>query len=69
MKTNKKILVRAKEMISKTQSVEELYYLSKFTNAYIDMPTKNNKEVLEIYCDLIESKIELDILEENTKIR
>ena len=29
----------------------------------------NNKEVLEIYCDLIESKIELDILEENTKIR
>lgn len=69
MKTNKKILVRAKEMISKTQSVEELYYLSTFTNAYIDMPTKNNKEVLEIYCDLIESKIELDILEENTKIR
>ena len=64
MKINKKLLMKAKRLISQTSSAEELYNLSLFTNAYIDSPTKDNKELLEIYCDLIESQIELDKLEE-----
>ncbi len=67
MQTNKKLLIRVKKLIPQTNSPEQLYNLTTFTNTYIDKPTKNNKEVLEIYCDLIESYIELDILEENTK--
>ena len=67
MKINKKLLMKAKRLISQTTSAEELYNLSLFTNAYIDSPTKDNKELLEIYCDLIESQIELDKLEEKTK--
>ena len=67
MKINKKLLMRVKKLIPMAQSPEELYNLTTFTNTYIDNPTINNKEVLEIYCDLIESSIELDILEKNTK--
>ena len=67
MKTNKKIIMKAKKLIPMTQSPEELYFLATFTNAYLDKPTKDNKELLEIYCELIESSMELDILEENTK--
>lgn len=67
MKTNKKLLMRAKDLIMQVQVPEQLYNLSMFTNEYIDKPTKNNKEVLEIYCDLIESMNELDLLEEKTK--
>lgn len=70
MKTNKKLLIRAKKLTMQAETPEQLYNLSIFTNEYIDKPTKNNKEVLEIYCDLIESMIELDLLEEkNKKIR
>ncbi len=70
MKTNKKLLIRAKNLTMQAETPEQLYNLSIFTNEYIDKPTKNNKEVLEIYCDLIESMIELDLLEEkNKKIR
>ena len=67
MKTNKNIIMKAKKLIPMTQSPEELYFLATFTNAYLDKPTKDNKELLEIYCELIESSIELDKLEENTK--
>ena len=67
MKTNKKLLMKVKKLIHLTKSPEELYYLTKFTNMYIDKPTKENKELLEIYCDLIESSQELDVLEEKTK--
>lgn len=67
MKTNKKLLMRAKDLIMQVQIPEQLYNLSMFTNEYIDNPTKNNKEVLEIYCDLIESMNELGLLEEKTK--
>ena len=67
MKTNKKLLMKVKKLIHLTKSPEELYYLTKFTNMYIDNPTKENKELLEIYCDLIESSQELDVLEEKTK--
>ena len=65
--TNKQLLMKVKDLISKTQSPEQLYSLLAFTNMYIDRPTKDNKETLEIYCELIESSIELDILEEKTK--
>lgn len=64
MKVNKSILIKAKNLISKAQTPEQLYSLSTLINMYIDRPTKNYKEVLEIYCDLIESSIELDTLEE-----
>lgn len=67
MKINKKLLMKVKNIIPQTPSAEELYNLSLFTNAYIDRPTKENKETLEIYCSLIESQIELDKLEEKTK--
>lgn len=67
MKTNKKLLIRAKNLTMQAETPEQLYNLSIFTNEYIDKPTKNNKEVLEIYCDLIESMIELDLLEEKNK--
>ena len=65
--TNKQLLMKVKDLISKTQSPEQLYSLLAFTNMYIDRPTKDNKETLEIYCELIESSIEPDILEEKTK--
>ncbi|MBR3230008.1 MAG: hypothetical protein IKF91_04190 [Bacilli bacterium] len=67
MKINKKLLMKVKNIRPQTTSAEELYNLSLFTNAYIDRPTKENKETLEIYCSLIESQIELDKLEEKTK--
>lgn len=67
MKANKKLLLRVKDLIPTVQSPEQMYNLTTLANKYIDKPTKNNKEVLEIYCDLIESMIELDLLEENTK--
>ena len=67
MKTNKKLLMRVKYLISKTKTAEELYYLSTFTNMYINNPTRDNKELLEVYSDLIESSIELDLLEEKTE--
>lgn len=67
MKANKDLLIKAKKTIKSVQSAEQLYNLSIFTNEYIDKPTRDNKEVLEIYCDLIESMVELDSLEENTK--
>lgn len=67
MKTNKNIIMKAKKLIPMTKSPEELYFLATFTNAYLDKPTKDNKELLEVYCELIESSMELDILEENTK--
>ena len=65
--TNKQLLMKVKDLISKTQSPEQLYSLLAFTNMYIDRPTKDNKETLEIYCELIESSIELYIIEEKTK--
>ena len=65
--TNKQLLTRVKNLIPKVQSPEQMYSLTILANMYIDRPTKDNKETLEIYCDLIESSIELDILEENTK--
>ena len=67
MNINKELLLKAKKAIKSVQSAEQLYNLSIFTNQYIDKPTRDNKEVLEIYCDLIESIVELDNLEENTK--
>lgn len=67
MKTNKGLLIKVKKLIPQTQSPEELYFLATFTNAYLNKPTKDNKELLEVYCELIESSMELDILEENTK--
>lgn len=67
MKTNKGLLIKVKKLIPQTKSPEQLYNLTTFANSYIDKPTKNNKELLEIYCELIESFIELDRLEENTK--
>ena len=65
--TNKQLLMKVKDLISKTQSPEQLYSLLAFTNMYIDRPTKDNKETLEIYWELIESSIELYIIEEKTK--
>ena len=65
--TNKQLLMKVKELIPQTQSSEQMYSLTTLANIYIDSPTKDNKETLEIYCDLIESSIELDLLEENTK--
>ena len=67
MKINKKLLLRAKDLITHTQTPEQLYNISIFINEYIDKNARESKELLEIYCDLIESSIELDKLEENTK--
>lgn len=64
MEANKNLLKKATNLLHETQSTEQLYSLSTLINMYIDRPTKNYKEVLEIYCDLIESSIELDTLEE-----
>ncbi len=64
MIVNKNILIKAKNLLHKTQSVEQLYSLSTLMNMYINNPIKDNKETLEIYCELVESSIELDTLEE-----
>ena len=40
--TNKQLLMKVKDLISKTQSPEQLYSLLAFTNMYIDRPTKDN---------------------------
>lgn len=64
MEVNKNLLKKATNLLHETQSTEQLFGLSTLINMYIDRPTKNYKEVLEIYCDLIESSIELDTLEE-----
>ena len=57
---NRELLLRAKKLLFQTQTPTELYGLSHITNIYIDTPTKENTELLEIYCDMLESSLELD---------
>lgn len=69
MKTDKKTLLRVKKLIPQIQNPDELLDISTITNMYIDFPTKDNKELLEIYCDMAEGIIELDNMEKKQKIR
>lgn len=66
-KGNKELLLRAKELIKQTRTIEELYSLTSILNMYISNPTKEYQTVLEVYCDMLEISIELDELEEKNK--
>ena len=59
-KAKKKLLLRAKELIEKTRTIEELYSLTSILNMYISNSSREYELALEAYCDLLEISIELD---------
>ena len=69
LRKDNELLERVRLLIPKVEDAEQLYGLGVITNMYIDFPDRNNKELLEIYCDMIESVMELDALEEQDNLK
>ena len=69
MKKDKKLLERVRLLIPKIEDADQLFGISIITNMYIDLPSRSNKELLEVYCDMAESFMELEALEEQDDIK
>ena len=65
-KPKKKLLIRVKELLQKTQNEEEIKALTQILNLYMSNPTKPYEIALETYCDMLEISMDLDFLEEKT---
>lgn len=66
-KPDKKLLLRAKNLVPLTTTEEQMYSLCVILDMYIKNPTIPYKNVLETYCDLLEICLDLDKLEEQNK--
>lgn len=68
-KPKKKLLLRAKNLITQARTAEELYSFTLILKMYMSNPEQKYEEALKTYCDVLESSIEIDKQEEKRLVK